>query len=112
MDPDWFKSSLVLSVWALDVRPVSVRWTHRLTGDSKLTVCVFVCLCVVALSQSERPSKAVPPLLTPLCSFCVKSFPFTLDGSQVTRWIRLAKNQRIPELMTKVLVRVLKRKIV
>lgn len=28
VDPDWFKSRLVLSVWILAVSPVSVRWTQ------------------------------------------------------------------------------------
>lgn len=53
MDPDWFKSRLVLSVWILAVSPVSVRWTHRLTGDSKLTVRVCLSVSVRVLSQSE-----------------------------------------------------------
>lgn len=49
VDPDWFKSSLVLSVWISGVSPVSVRWT----GDSKLTVRVCLSVFVRALSQSE-----------------------------------------------------------
>lgn len=53
VDPDWFKSSLVLSVWISGVSPVSVRWTHILTGDSKLTVRVCLSVFVRALSQSE-----------------------------------------------------------
>lgn len=56
---------------------------HRLTGDSKLTVCV--CLSVSVYEPVTEGNFAL-------------SFPFTLDDE------RLAKNQRIPELMTKVFV--------
>lgn len=81
MDPDWFKSSLVLSVWMCFP---CLCGGHRLTGDSKLTVCV--CLCVRACHRGKS---------------CVYSGWLTGDLVDDERF---AKNQRIPELMTKVFV--------